>query len=383
MKRSDDPRNPFDRPDKRFAERIVHALRHHVPYEEMKMRRKSSKLKKALQGAKKANRREIDWEDDGIAPDVPVAESPAPLPEIENAEEGMVVSISRRTCRVFNGNELLLVTLPKTIAREQQTRLAVGDRVRYVPRADKLLLAEVLPRQTLLSRPDPHDPEVERAIAANIDQVVHVVSVKEPPLHVRLIDRYMIAAERGNARYLLCVNKVDLLKESEKSLPELDPYRAMGVPMVFCSTKVDDGANELRAALEGKTSVLVGHSGVGKSSLLNRLDPELRLATQEISEAWGRGRHTTTGSTLFRFDDKTFVIDTPGIRELGLWDLPPENLIWYFPEFEPFADECHFRNCSHTHEPACGVRERVEEGELPEARYETYTRLYEELSEKA
>lgn len=338
------------------------------------MRRLSSKLKKALNGQKKSERRPIAWEEEPTeaAPDTP-------LMPAEDSAVGLVVSISRRSCRLFFEGELIDCLLPKSIAREQQSRLAVGDLLRFEKRADRNVVLEVLPRRTLLSRPDPHDPAIERAIAANVDQVVQVVSVKSPPLHPRLIDRYMIAAQRGEAAYVLCVNKVDLLEEGERDLPELQPYRELGVPVILCSTKQRQGLDELRAILEGKTSVLVGHSGVGKSSLLNALEPELRLATKEVSESSGTGRHATTSSTLFRFDAATWVIDTPGIRELGLVDLTTETLVWYFPEFEPYVVHCYFRDCSHSHEPSCAVRDAAAKGEIIRQRYETYLRLMEEL----
>jgi ribosome biogenesis GTPase len=373
MKRKDDPFEHGLRPDKGHVERLKAAMRHHVPYEEEKMRRKNSKLSKGLRGEQKRERRVAAADLESAAPDTSLQDG--------ESRSGMVISISRRSCRIYADGEALTALLPKSLAREQQTLLAVGDRVGFAPRADQFVVTEVLPRTSLLSRPDPHDPDVERAIAANIDQVIHVVSVKSPPLHPRIIDRYMIAAERGETSYVLCVNKIDLLGEEERELPELDVYRALGVRILFCSTKSREGLDELHAALDHKTSALVGHSGVGKSSLLNALDPDLKIATKEVSEAWGTGRHTTSSSTVYRFGEETWVIDTPGIRELGLWDLSPRNLVWYFPEFEQFSLDCHFRNCTHTHEPSCAVKDAVEEGDVLEARFETYLRLYEELEE--
>ncbi len=265
----------------------------------------------------------------------------------------------------------------------QKSALAVGDRVQSEVLADGTSrLTAVFPRRTVLSRPDPLNPHRLRLIAANIDVVIHVVSMKAPPLRPRLIDRFLIAIQRGGARAVICVNKIDLLDEGERAreLKTLDPYRALDVPVIACSIRSGEGIAELRALVDGATCALVGHSGVGKSSILNALDERLDIATGELHKR-GTGRHTTTASTLHDLGGNTYLIDTPGIREFGLWNLTLETLRDYFPEFSEPGQYCRFNDCSHLHEPGCAVKERAEAGELSRARYDAYVRLTEDLSE--
>jgi ribosome biogenesis GTPase len=263
----------------------------------------------------------------------------------------------------------------------QKSLLAVGDRVLISDEGGVTRVAAVLPRRTVLARPDPLHAHRQRLIAANVDVVVHVVSLKAPPLRPRLIDRYLIAIQRGGAQPVLCINKVDLLdaEERETELAKLEPYLGLGVPIVGCSTKTGEGLEALRSQVEGKMAALVGHSGVGKSSILNALDESLRLATNTLHRKRATGRHTTSASTLYDFGGGTYLIDTPGIREFGLWDLDRDTLRDYFPEFEEPAEHCRFTNCTHVHEPNCEVKERVESGDLNAARYETYARLWDDL----
>jgi ribosome biogenesis GTPase / thiamine phosphate phosphatase len=290
------------------------------------------------------------------------------------SESAIVIAVSSGRCRAFrNGSEIECV-VPSEVARRQRSSLAVGDRVIAEPIDGKLWrLVSILPRRTVLSRPDPLNPRVERLIAANIDIVIHVVSVRAPPLRPRLIDRFLIAIQRGGAQPAICVNKIDLAENRE--LPELQPYEPLGIPIVVCSTRTGEGIDNLRSLIEGKTSALVGHSGVGKSSLLNALDARLQLATADVLKKRGTGRHTTTASTLFDLGDETYVVDTPGIREFGLWDITSESLREAFPEFLEAAAWCRFNDCTHLHEPDCEVKKRVERGEISPARYDAYVRL--------
>jgi len=180
---------------------------------------------------------------------------------------------------------------------------------------------------------------------------------------------------------VICVNKIDLMEEEQarSELAPLSTYRDLGVPVIPCSTKTGEGLEELRQAVQGKTAALVGHSGVGKSSILNAIDSRLQLATKTLHRR-GTGRHTTSSSTLYDFGDGTYLIDTPGIREFGLWDLDRDSLRDYFPEFDEPAESCRFTDCSHVHEPNCAVKDAVDEGIVRPARYETYVRLYNDLA---
>jgi ribosome biogenesis GTPase len=294
----------------------------------------------------------------------------------------IVMSVASGRCRAFLEGQELDCLIPKELALLQKSSLAVGDRVRVTEDSGTWKVQSVLPRRTVLARPDPLHKHMQKLVAANVDVVVHVVSVKAPPLRPRLIDRYLIAIQRGGAKPVICVNKIDLLDagEREEEIAKLAPYLELGVPIIGCSTRSGEGLEQLRDEVQGTMAALVGHSGVGKSSILNALDESLQLATNTLNRRRGTGRHTTTASTLYDFGGGTYLIDTPGIREFGLWDLDRESLREYFPEFDEAAELCRFTDCTHVHEPDCEVKERVERGELNGARYETYVRLWGDLS---
>jgi ribosome biogenesis GTPase len=302
---------------------------------------------------------------------------------VDARDAAMVISIGSGRCRLFHHQREFDCLVPPELAVRQKSALAVGDRVVTEAAQGTCRLAAVLPRRTVLSRPDPLNPHLQRLIAANIDVVIHVVSVKAPPLRPRLIDRFLIAIQRGGAQAVIGVNKIDLLDPDDRTreLAALDPYRALGVPVIACSIRSGEGLNELRALIDGKTCALVGHSGVGKSSILNALDERLDIATGELHKR-GTGRHTTTASTLHDLGGDTYVIDTPGIREFGLWKLTLDTLRDYFPEFSEPGQYCRFNDCTHLHEPGCAVKEQAESGELSRARYEAYVRLAEDLSQQ-
>ena len=253
--------------------------------------------------------------------------------------------------------------------------VSIGDRVVYRP--DSRRIQEVLPRRTALSRADPHNPRIQRVIAANVDVVVNVVSLKTPPLRPGLIDRYLIAIGKSGAQPLLCVNKIDLLEGAEE-LDAVRPYQDIGIPVILCSASTGAGLDELAQALAGKLCVFAGHSGVGKSSLLNALDPQLQIATGSVSEVNEKGRHTTTSSALYQLPNGATVIDTPGIREFGLWDITRDDLRRYYQEFDAY--QCGFADCTHTREPDCAVKQAVECGAISAARYESYARILASLA---
>ncbi|MBV8519947.1 MAG: ribosome small subunit-dependent GTPase A [Acidobacteria bacterium] len=385
----------------RTTKRHLKDIEKHVPYDEMKSRKQAGKLRRALRGKEKGEVRESritedNWEEllDKHGPSrkrpsietmlAHLQETQSQEVETDDAdwdEAGIVMSVSSGRCRVFFEGQEVDCLVPPELAVRQRSSLAVGDRVRVTDDDGVWRLASVLPRHSVLARPDPLHAHLQRLIAANIDVVIHVVSVKAPPLRPRLIDRYLIAIQRGGAQPVICVNKLDLLSPADRAheLDRLAPYRDLGVPVIACSSKTGEGLEELRAVAEGKMAALVGHSGVGKSSILNALDASLQLATNTLHKKRGTGRHTTTASTLFDFGSGTYLIDTPGIREFGLWDLDRESLRDYFPEFAEHAELCRFTNCTHVHEPDCEVQDRVEDETLDRGRYETYVRLWEDL----
>jgi ribosome biogenesis GTPase len=319
--------------------------------------------------------------------------SDAPEPELT---QGLVVGLTRRraTVLVEGADEPILCRLSAEMAGRQQSAIAVGDRVSITEldlpgEEEQHEVVNVLPRSSKLARPDAHDTRQERVVAANVDVVVIVVSVASPPLHPRLIDRYLVAVEWGECDAIIAVNKVDLLPpdELEEALRKLDPYREAGIPIAVCAAAPGDDSSsrvdELRTLLAGKTCAFVGHSGVGKSSLANALDAKLGIETGAVRGLDQRGRHTTTASEMHFIENpdgsEIRVIDTPGVRFFGLAEMSPEELRWLFPEFEAYVHSCKFTDCSHEHEPGCAVKEAVDNGGLSAARYDTYLRLLEEL----
>jgi ribosome biogenesis GTPase len=282
---------------------------------------------------------------------------------------GQVTGIGPTGCRILSGEEAL--------SCKPKAGLAVGD---FVEVDEQGNIRSLQTRRTTLSRPDPNNPNIERVIAANMDAVVMVVSIRAPELRPGLIDRYLIGIQKGGAEPVLCVNKIDMA-ESEEDFEPLAPYEKVGIRIFRVSTKRGDGIAEVRAALAGKLAVFVGHSGVGKSSLTNALKPDAGAVTGKISAVWNRGRHTTTSSTMYLMADGLRIIDTPGVREFGLWKLTAGELAGYFREFDEYATRCQFSDCSHTHEPVCGVRDAVNEGAISIARYEAYLRIRETVED--
>jgi ribosome biogenesis GTPase / thiamine phosphate phosphatase len=290
---------------------------------------------------------------------------------------GTVVAVSAGACVVQAGEDLLEAGLPADLTRRQQSGLAVGDDVLLEARGEGHRVVAVLPRRSLLVRADPHDARRPRAIAANVDVVVVVVAAKAPPLHPRLIDRYLVAVEDSGARAALAINKVDLLDDEERSAVRalLRPYLALGLPVIECSAAAGEGIQALRDLLAGATCVFVGQSGVGKSSLLNALHPTAAARTGAVRAGDGRGRHTTSASSLHDLPGGIRVIDTPGIRRFTIDDADPLTLAHGFVELARHASGCKYSDCTHTHEPGCAVKAAVDGGHISRSRYASYRKL--------
>ena len=293
---------------------------------------------------------------------------------------GLVIRVSRKGCTVLGDDgELRRLWFHNAVVSA-----AVGDRVGFDPElpVDRAL-AEIAPRQTQISRPDPFDPRLERVIAANVDVAVMVVAPADGAVRTGVIDRVLIAIQRGGVTPVLVVNKLDLL-DAETTLDEVfSPYRELGVDCMPCVALSGEGVDKLRDVVRGKTCVFIGHSGVGKSSLLNALWPNANRETGEVRARDGRGRHTTTASQLVELHDGTRVIDTPGVRSFGLWQIDADALRGWFPEFDEPGARCRFRDCQHNAEPDCGVREAAEQGLIPWQRYAAYLRILASLKTEA
>jgi ribosome biogenesis GTPase / thiamine phosphate phosphatase len=271
-----------------------------------------------------------------------------------------------------------IVTVALT-ASQHTSDAAQADMVR----ADGMIVARQ-PRRTVLARPRPRSGKrhgeydkiaFDKVIAANMDQLLVVASVREPRTKQTLIDRFLIIAERGELAPVVVINKIDLASPP----PEMTEYfDQRGVAYCLCSAVTGEGMARLAELLTGHTSVMAGPSGAGKSTLTNLVVPTANALTQPVRERDSRGRHTTAAAMVYDLPGGGLIVDTPGIRELGV-TMEASELPWYFPEFEPFSSACKFHDCTHTHEPHCAVRMAVEEGVISPARFESYLRILEDL----
>ena len=266
--------------------------------------------------------------------------------------------------------------------KEESKKLAVGDRVvlETDARASHWAISEILPRHSQLSRRAPGAGQGERIVAANVDQVIVVFAAAKPEPHRRMLDRFLVIAERNSLQSRIVINKIELV-DREATETAFSDYSAAGYPVHLTSVKQRVGLDDLHDRLAGKTSVLTGPSGVGKSSLMNSMYPGLDLRVGEISESVNKGRHTTVGALLHPLPDAGYVVDTAGLREVGVWGLSSEHLDECFREFRPHITHCRFGDCTHRVEPGCGVREAVAAGGISTERYESYISLRDEIEE--
>jgi ribosome biogenesis GTPase len=270
-------------------------------------------------------------------------------------------------------------------AAEDFRKLAVGDIVRLEQdaRGEAWAIAEILPRWSQLARREPGGRQGERIIAANLDQVVIVFAAAKPDPHVRMLDRFLVIAEANALRARVVINKADLVPGGPAAVEaRFAEYARIGYPLHVTSVSTGVGLEPLREALRGRTSVVTGPSGVGKSSLMNALFPGLSLRTGEISASVNKGRHTTVGALLHPLPDGGAVVDTPGLREVGTWGLEAETLGDCFPEVRAHAVACRFADCAHRAEPDCAVRGALGTG-VSAARYASYVKLRDELESGA
>ena len=309
--------------------------------------------------------------------ELPTTEEPAGL-------QGVVVEVSSSLCRVDLGGRSLICALRGSLTAQDTgftNVVAVGDEVIISENSsDQGVVEAVLPRRSVLARPDVFYGHLKQIMAANADQLLIVASWRDPIFWPELTDRYLIAAERNNLSPVICVNKIDLAAYVADCQAALRPYRTLGYRVLFTSALSGEGVSELREVLRGRMTVLAGLSGVGKSSLLSVVQPGLQLRTGEVSDRSGEGQHITTQASLFRLDIGGFVVDTPGIREFGLSGLRRAELTRFYPEMTAVQEGCRFSDCSHLHEPGCAVQAAVRQGSVSATRYHNYRKIYAELA---
>lgn len=302
--------------------------------------------------------------------------------------QGMVLRAQSGFFWVETEHDILECRLRGRLKKERQsTDIAIiGDMVEVTQTSPTTgAIESVYPRQSKLARRTPGSKGIwkEDVIVANVNQVLLVMACTQPEFHPRMLDRYLVLTEDNELDTVIVANKVDLVGEAH-ARTMFATYEQIGYRVVYTSIHTSLGIEELRVCLAGRISAVTGKSGVGKSSLLNEVQPGLSLATGEVSEALNKGRHTTTVAELIPLQFSTgYVADTPGIRSLALWRFALEDLEWCFREFRPFLGECYFAGCTHIHEPDCAILAAIERGEITPERHDSYVRLYQETAEES
>ncbi len=289
-------------------------------------------------------------------------------------QHGLIISHFGRTVDVEASEGAKQGTIIRCHMRTNLGQLVTGDRVIWREGKDSGVVVARLERKSELLRPNPYGDM--KPVAANIDFIVITVAV-EPTPHANLIDRYLVAAELSGIEPIILLNKTDLLNDKNRQPIEamLQRYRDIGYQVLLASSASEEGLKPLKAQLDQRISVFVGQSGVGKSSLINTLLPGVDLKVGELSTQTRKGRHTTTTARLFHFPDGGDLIDSPGIREFGLWHIEPDEVINGFTELKPLAGLCRFRNCKHEQEPGCALKNAVESGTISEQRWNSYKHI--------
>jgi ribosome biogenesis GTPase len=259
--------------------------------------------------------------------------------------------------------------LLKSLATDERNIVTTGDLVWFRPAGNNEGLIETVePRHGVLTR---SSRKREHVLVANVDQLVVVMSLFEPDLKPHLMDRYLACAQRGGLQAIICLNKADLAR-TEAFILLVGAYAQLGVPVLLTSAKTGLGIDRLKEYLVGRATVFSGQSGVGKSSILNTLQPGLDLTVREVSDATEKGKHTTTTAELIPLAFGGWAVDTPGVRQFQLWDILPEEVEGFFPEMRPFVPLCEFPDCTHTHEERCAVKRAVERRQISARRYHSY-----------
>jgi ribosome biogenesis GTPase / thiamine phosphate phosphatase len=301
--------------------------------------------------------------------------------------EGLVIRSQSGFHTVRVGEQTIVCTLPGRFKQGRRTvknPVVVGDHI-VVRRLSETegVIERIQPRRNELARAAAGGSGLKHVLAANLDLVILAMALRDPPLNLSRLDRYLIAAEQSEISPVILITKLDL-GSYEEGDAAVRRYRDAGYHAVLSSSKTGMGLAQLRAVLARRISTIIGPSGVGKSTLLNALQPGLQLKSAAVSASTGKGRHTTTVAELIPLDFGGYLADTPGLRELAPWDLSADELPGLFPEMRPYLDACRFARCTHVHEPGCAVRRALEQGLIDPERYQTYVKMRtEELKEPA
>jgi ribosome biogenesis GTPase len=344
------------------------------------------------------SRRRTIVQDEAPESTAAAGEAPAPMPAVDPAvsRPGRVLRVHGLWSVVEAEDGRLyrcaVRRLLKNLVTDERNIVTTGDRVWFRPANPSEAVAataqdeqpESMP-EGLIERIEPRRGVLTRAsrrrehvLVANVDQLVIVMSLVEPDLKLHLIDRYIASAQQGGLTPIVCLNKADLVP-AEAPQPLIGAYRQLGIVTLLTSAVTGQGLDQLRRLLAGRATVFSGQSGVGKSSLLNALQPNLALRVREVSEVNQKGRHTTSTAQLIRLDFGGWVVDTPGVRQLQLWNIRPEETEGFFPEFRPYVPLCTFPDCTHTHEVGCGVKRAVARKAISERRYTSYLGMFSEF----
>ncbi len=303
--------------------------------------------------------------------------------EVADNHNGIVISSAARAWAVLPDNSDASITcVAGGIVKSPHTNsslIAVGDRVQFIRNSDSEgIIVAVGKRKTKLSRRDIGKVSQEQIVIANAEQLLIVMAAAEPFYNRRLIDRYLIAAEKGDLSPIICINKIELMpKEIVKD--NLLVYDKLGIPILLISAMTGEGMDCLENILRDKFSVLSGPSGVGKSTITNRLIGHNAQRTDALNVKFGKGKHVTSASEIFKLKNSGIIADTPGLRDFAVWDLSPEETPFYFHDFDRYFRKCKFNSCTHLHEPDCAVRRAVESGRIDSGRYQSYVNIMESL----
>lgn len=271
----------------------------------------------------------------------------------------------------------------KLEAQKTTNPIAVGDDViiEHDSQSGDYVIEEISDRKNYIIRQSPRQKHLKHIIASNIDQALIIVTISQPRTSLGFIDRFLVVAESYHIPVTIVINKIDTTsKKDEKTLTQIiETYPAIGYPVIKASAKTGEGIDEIKNLLKDRTTLVVGHSGVGKSTTVNTINSDLQLKTAQISSKWQKGMHTTTFATMYEIMDNSYIIDTPGIKELFVIEIEPEELSGYFPEMRKISNGCQYNNCLHENEPNCAVKDALLDEKISDSRFESYLSILENI----